>query len=431
MEIPYTVTARSDTGLWNAKLGIWLFLASEVMLFGGLFSSYVYLRLGADFEWPIHELKILPGLINTANLIISSVTVVFAWASLKQRQYRRYQIFMSITLLCAVVFMGIKAYEYTGKLTHYGVTLKDGTIVEGHPIEDRITFGEVNSFTLDVVSSDLNFLDYRDGDGEGEIRVKKPVMGNPDAIESLGEEFVLDKDSLHKLKRSARDSDVAMVQLELVGDPLTFKMPERRQRGYDATRMTVKDGTILDGKLIDDSIVFGIDRIDMRKTKDIQNSPLFSMVDPETNKDWSEWRELFNKHYEATQASFLEEFPQFDKVSALENAEFRKLAMRLDTVEDPHHDPLPEIVIPRSEKRFYSNFGPRYNPYYSIYFLMTGLHGLHVIGGAIVMAYMLFFNGWLYRKNPEHMANRIEVAGLFWHFVDLIWIFLFPLYYLL
>ena len=47
MEIPYTVTARPDTGLYNAKVGIWLFLASEVMLFGGLFSAYILLRLGA------------------------------------------------------------------------------------------------------------------------------------------------------------------------------------------------------------------------------------------------------------------------------------------------------------------------------------------------------------------------------------------------
>ena len=48
MQIPYEVTARPDTGLYNAKLGIWLFLASEVMLFGGLFSAYIFLRLGAD-----------------------------------------------------------------------------------------------------------------------------------------------------------------------------------------------------------------------------------------------------------------------------------------------------------------------------------------------------------------------------------------------
>ena len=47
MEIPYTVSTRPDTGLWNAKVGIWLFLASEVMLFGGLFSAYIFLRLDA------------------------------------------------------------------------------------------------------------------------------------------------------------------------------------------------------------------------------------------------------------------------------------------------------------------------------------------------------------------------------------------------
>ena len=56
MEIPFTVKPRPDTGLWNAKVGIWLFLASEVMLFGGLFSGYLFLRLGAggepDYFWP-------------------------------------------------------------------------------------------------------------------------------------------------------------------------------------------------------------------------------------------------------------------------------------------------------------------------------------------------------------------------------------------
>ena len=51
MEIPYTVAARPDTGLNNGKIGIWLFLASEVMLFGALFATYVLLRVGAA-EWP-------------------------------------------------------------------------------------------------------------------------------------------------------------------------------------------------------------------------------------------------------------------------------------------------------------------------------------------------------------------------------------------
>ena len=51
MEIPYTVEARPDTGLSNGKFGVWLFLASEVMLFAALFSSYILLRVGS-VEWP-------------------------------------------------------------------------------------------------------------------------------------------------------------------------------------------------------------------------------------------------------------------------------------------------------------------------------------------------------------------------------------------
>ena len=51
MEIPYTVAERPDTGLNNGKIGIWLFLASEVMLFGALFATYLMMRTGAAV-WP-------------------------------------------------------------------------------------------------------------------------------------------------------------------------------------------------------------------------------------------------------------------------------------------------------------------------------------------------------------------------------------------
>ena len=101
MEIPYTRTNRPDTGLYNAKVGIWLFLASEVMLFGGLFSSYIFLRVGADFHWPVHELAVWPGFVNTLVLILSSVTVVMAWASLKMRKIAQYKLCMWITIICA------------------------------------------------------------------------------------------------------------------------------------------------------------------------------------------------------------------------------------------------------------------------------------------------------------------------------------------
>ena len=99
MEIPYTVSARRDTGLWNAKVGIWLFLASEVMLFGGLFSAYIFLRLdAAPGEWPHGLLNVPVGTMNTAILIASSVTVVLAWAALKMRDLTKYKIYMTLTM---------------------------------------------------------------------------------------------------------------------------------------------------------------------------------------------------------------------------------------------------------------------------------------------------------------------------------------------
>src|SRR5207247_5445716 len=77
-------------------------------------------------------------------------------------------------------------------------------------------------------------------------------------------------------------------------------------------------------------------------------------------------------------------------------------------------------------------FEPRHSAYFASYFTITGLHGLHVLGGVLVFIYMwLPVSKRLYQRNPEHLANRVEVSGLFWHFVDLIWIFVFPLFYLL
>ena len=65
MDIPYTVETRPDTGLYNAKVGIWLFLASEVMLFGALFSSYILLRVGApEGYWPRGWLNVPIGTVT-------------------------------------------------------------------------------------------------------------------------------------------------------------------------------------------------------------------------------------------------------------------------------------------------------------------------------------------------------------------------------
>ncbi len=116
MDIPYTVEIRRDTGLTNGKIGIWLFLASEVMLFGALFASYILIRNGAQ-EWPRGDsiLNVPLATINTIVLITSSVTMVMAWASLMRRQLGRFRLYMAGTILLGAVFLVIKFFEYNHK----------------------------------------------------------------------------------------------------------------------------------------------------------------------------------------------------------------------------------------------------------------------------------------------------------------------------
>ena len=66
--------------------------------------------------------------------------------------------------------------------------------------------------------------------------------------------------------------------------------------------------------------------------------------------------------------------------------------------------------------------------FFSFYFLMTGFHAMHVIGGMIPMAYMLFRS---YGKGGYPYPGKVETLGLYWHFVDLMWIFIFPALYLI
>lgn len=258
MEIPYTVQPRPDTGLYNAKVGIWLFLASEVMLFGALFSSYILLRVGsAPGLWPHGWLNVPVGTVNTLVLITSSITTVMAWASCKLNQFNRFKLFHACTLLLALTFVCIKSYEYHDKFTHYEIELKDGRIADGHLVEQ-------NSNRL-----------------------------------------------------------------------------------------------VISGRFVNDR------------------------------------KELYDLHtHRATHK----------------------------------HE---EITLERGLIRKMERYGPWHNTYLAIYFTLTGLHALHVIGGALVIGYLWGPGRKLWRQDPERFTNRVEISGLFWHFVDLIWIFLFPVLYLL
>ena len=118
--IPYIEEPRADTGLYNGKMGVWLFLASEIMLFGALFSSYVLLRIGSS-EWPVGSeiLNVPLATLNTAVLITSSVTMVMSWASLMMQNFGKFRLYLGATILLAFVFLVVKYFEYSAKFEHH------------------------------------------------------------------------------------------------------------------------------------------------------------------------------------------------------------------------------------------------------------------------------------------------------------------------
>ena len=307
MDIPYTITPRRDTGLYNAKVGIWLFLASEVMLFGALFSSYVLLRVGAD-HWPHGLLNIPIGTFNTAVLITSSVTVVMAWASLKLHQFGKFKLYLGLTILCAMAFVGIKTKEYNDKFTHYSLRFKDDAAA--------------NAFLKEAFGSE-------------DLAVQEGIFAN------------------------------------------TYGLADAKQAG--------------EAKLLPDP----------------RNLPLTGHI--EGNPRFWNLAKLTDKKVETIQ--FIPDPPTHEGKEAVHE-----------------HKAHPVKV---SELAYLSSYVPSQQPYFAIYFALTGLHALHVIAGAVVMAYLFFFGGKMWKTQPERLTNRIEVAGLFWHYVDLVWIFLFPVLYLL
>ena len=510
MEIPYEVTPRRDTGLYNAKLGVWLFLASEVMLFGGLFSAYVFLRVGVkegfDNPWPwglnVHKDFVWIGFINTLVLIASSVGVVFAWVALKERNWRKYQIYMYSVVACAVVFMVLKSIEYNSKLNHHhGIKLVDNSVMEGHIVDgtDRVRF-EADTITLSLQGAVTGLLKDLKGQDFPVLTAKVGEDGEPTEITSASG-F---KKWFHENRRAATKELVnerARYRAELkaggnatpvsvntsatltAAEPFRLNANPRRIVSHSDSGVNYRDGAKVGGKLIADNVLFEIHEVDMQLVlpQDQRESILWDIVDDEEVKKgffaeqakrYQELKDYYQDkpipekmlrghvmnlhnvhlgghgdhdghddhadhhddegHAEHGEDDHGKEHAEDEKHSKHEaNEEYDGLeSVRAEEVESQHSDE--ELIsVPRDQIKFMGNHGPRYGNYYAIYFTMTALHGLHVIGGALVLLFFVVFGKKLYLKNPEHLANRVEVGGLFWHFVDLVWIFLFPLMYLL
>jgi len=112
MRPPYPAERGLD--VYNTKLGMWVFLASEVMFFTALIGSYVILRFGAPGEWakPGAVLNIPVTAVNTFLLICSSVSMVKAYASIADGDQQKLRFWLGLTILIGATFVSIQVYEY-------------------------------------------------------------------------------------------------------------------------------------------------------------------------------------------------------------------------------------------------------------------------------------------------------------------------------
>lgn len=125
-ETNHSTTEHHAPGMEAAKLGIWTFLATEVLLFGGLFTAYTVFRIRYPELFHAEHLKLnrVLGLVNTGILITSSLTMALGIAAIRQGKQKLLQRCLLLTILLAGCFLGVKYLEYSEKF-HHG--LRPGT----------------------------------------------------------------------------------------------------------------------------------------------------------------------------------------------------------------------------------------------------------------------------------------------------------------
>jgi cytochrome c oxidase subunit 3 len=135
-----------------SKLGIWLFIFTELLFFGGLFVTYaVYRHANQEaFHLAAQELDVVVGTVNTVILLISSMTVAMSITAIQKKDKRTTLILIWITLLLALAFLVNKYFEWSGKIDH--------GIWPGSPLLEELGRGDTLFFGLYFFMTGLHAL---------------------------------------------------------------------------------------------------------------------------------------------------------------------------------------------------------------------------------------------------------------------------------
>jgi cytochrome c oxidase subunit III len=387
--------------LGNGKLCLWLFLSTEIMFFAGLIGTYIVLRFGAPpGTWPaphdVHLVELI-GAINTFVLLMSSVTIVLALEAARHNSAGSAKAWMVATFILGSIFLGVKAYEYKEKFRHGIYPSKPHSSI----------YDKADLYYLQACRQRLEGIQKNLTD----LKATSPDSFSEESAEQLKHcEDVLNNLVKFSEQTAANTTDVLRQQraLEIVASAiyprhhtsnsyehlteyLAAEKPELNQEKQElAGRVSElrSEVTALKEKSASGS--------DEEKAEAKAKQDLVAGQITATN----------------TRIAAIDGRLAFHKTLSPENGEEKE---HMQHGLNEHHD----YAFLRLPMKI-----PSGNMWASTYFLMTGFHAIHVLVGLIAFALVL----------PIHLGKKrahvIENIGLYWHFVDLVWIFLFPLLYL-
>lgn len=373
--------------LSNGKTIVWLFLSTEIMFFAGLIGTYIVIRFGAPpGTWPtpaqVHLSEPI-GAFNTFVLICSSVTIVLCLEAVRALKRTSAWWWLLLTFLLGCVFLGVKMYEYQQKFSHGIYPNKPRSL-----IHERVN------------------LDYA-------AAVRVPLKSERNRLEKIKADNELTEQQQDKLQTystllngvvgwaeyRAADPSLPLAERQNALERLAEYVSGPRQTGHHHGPDAEVEKPFAD---------------QLEKEKKHQTEELENLE--QRKKQLLERRKSLE---DATETTGVEAIV---KELALVETQVTRINSRLDGI--AYLAKLPHSIDHDCEDLSLPMVLPSGNMWASTYFLLTGFHAIHVLVGLIVFVIALS------RSLGPEWAGFIENTGLYWHFVDLVWIFLFPLLYL-
>ncbi len=390
----------------KGKLAIWLFLSTEIMFFTALIGTYIVLRFGAPHgSWPSPEnvgVVEWMGALNTFVLICSSVTIVFAMEAAKHDLASRARQWLFATFVLGCVFLGIKAVEYNAKFVH-GIYPKSPRSL----LYDRadIQYLAGVKANCDEQIAGLEKSNKNDQGSTESHAIEDGHHGN------RLDQLTLFRSGMVQWTQAKVGQAESPMMKELALESLAYQI-EPQEENPRIEEYLANESTENDARLIELQSQLDTENakvVTLQESVDELSTSL-ETADDEAKPGVQEKLDAKNAQLEVA-ASEVSRLTDLIKPISARVAAMKEFGHAEHGVNEEFHLKLPMVI-------------PSGNTWANTYFLLTGFHALHVIGGLVAFLIILPM------RLGAQKAGLLENVGLYWHFVDIVWIFLFPLLYL-